>query len=1248
MKTPQPAFRRTLIAAVLVALAAIHASAQTFWIGSAGDNDWNNALNWDLGVPAEGTNAIVGPGNVVNYNAPMTAPGFGMLELSSAQLNVNAAGFVVDGLDAAIRLTSTTTGNNFPTNGLYVGNGGVVSVPNGNLVLTNNSVVSLATGGSLTINGTLQIGGVSGNNDLRVCVTNTGGVLSALATTLNPNNAAGANQANLGAALYILGGTNDLGNVTIRRAPAAGTQSNDALGRQGVVVSNGLVRTASLDVGGPNGNSWLSMLVAGGTVTNSGDFTVRTTGTANRGSRYFQVGGLFVSTGPSVRLRGQTAQNGLVTYSITGGTNLVNGFVLADATDTIGTVNFTNAAKIYLGSGGMTMEGSLTATNVILNNGGIFGATENWSGTVPITLNGGTIETADLNGAARDITLAGGLRGSGALIKTGGGKLTLDAPSSYSGNTLVNAGTLALGATGDVASSPQIIVASGATLDVSAVVGFTLGSSRTLGGEGTVVGDVAVAGGAIINPGSVAGTLTLANSLTQTGDAINHFDLPAAPGSGNDLLIVNGDLNISGLNTIEIVGGGAPGSVHTLIQYGGNFSGSLANFALSGANGVLSNNPTTKTITLIVQSSVRSPTEVVWLGNPSVNDWDTVNRTNWLNVGTGLLDFFVAGDNALFDNRGAANPNVNLIGNNAPGSLTVGASANYLLGGNGVISGTTGLTKTNTGTLTITNLNSYSGVTLFGGGVVEAATLANGGNPSSIGAASSDAANLVFDGGALRYTGASVGIDRGATFNSGGGIIDVADADATLTGGGALGGAGGFTKSGAGTLVLPNANAYAGGTVVSNGTLRVNVPGAAGGGAVTLAGGTLLLGMATDNDLANPIAVNAPSSLVMAGSNNRVNGAVSGDQLLNLTVNSGLVLTFNGNLTNYSGTFALGSSAGTFRLNSGGGNATFGFPNATIDLGDGTAALQARNPGTMAVGALRGGVGTFVRGPGSADGTVTWEIGSSTNEPSTTFDGTITDATATRLAAVHKIGPGTLRLTGNNSYSGATIVSEGTLQVDGSLGVTTVSVAGGTLSGIGAIAGAVDVQFGGALSPGASIGTLTVSSLTLQSGSTTVMEINKPASTNDNIIGLASVFFGGTLVISNESGALAAGDSFKLFDAVPGSYAGAFEAILPESPGNGLRWDTSDLTVDGTLKVTSSGARIDSLAFDGHSLTVSGSGGVALAEYQVLVSTNVAAALSAWSTNATHQFDGAGNFSFITPVDPALPRLFYLIQFQTP
>jgi hypothetical protein len=62
--------------------------------------------------------------------------------------------------------------------------------------------------------------------------------------------------------------------------------------------------------------------------------------------------------------------------------------------------------------------------------------------------------------------------------------------------------------------------------------------------------------------------------------------------------------------------------------------------------------------------------------------------------------------------------------------------------------------------------------------------------------------------------------------------------------------------------------------------------------------------------------------------------------------------------------------------------------------------------------------------------------------------------------------------------------------------------------------------------------------------------------------GLASIQYGGTLNLGTLP-ALNAGDSFKVFDAL--AYTGAFNAIVPATPGPGLVWDTSQLTVSGTL-----------------------------------------------------------------------------------
>jgi autotransporter-associated beta strand protein len=150
-----------------------------------------------------------------------------------------------------------------------------------------------------------------------------------------------------------------------------------------------------------------------------------------------------------------------------------------------------------------------------------------------------------------------------------------------------------------------------------------------------------------------------------------------------------------------------------------------------------------------------------------------------------------------------------------------------------------------------------------------------------------------------------------------------------------------------------------------------------------------------------------------------------------------------------------------------------------------------------------------------------------------------------------KIGAGTFNMNGANTYTGLTLVSAG------------------TLGGNGSFAGPVAVASGATLSPGSGLGNLTVTgSLTLSNGSTTFIELDKSAATNDTLSGMSSVTYGGTLSLSNLAGTLAAGDSFKIFTA--SSYNGAFTALTPATPGAGLAWDTTQLTLSGTLGILSS------------------------------------------------------------------------------
>jgi fibronectin-binding autotransporter adhesin len=387
------------------------------------------------------------------------------------------------------------------------------------------------------------------------------------------------------------------------------------------------------------------------------------------------------------------------------------------------------------------------------------------------------------------------------------------------------------------------------------------------------------------------------------------------------------------------------------------------------------------------------------------------------------------------------------------------------------------LTKIGTGTLTLTRINTYTGITTINAGVLSISQDANLGTPRGTPVGN----QLTFNGGTLQATASfALNPNRGVTLLAGGGTIGVTGAN-VLTYGGVIIGSGSLTKSDAGTLFLSGANTYTGATTVNSGVLQAGSKDALSAGSA--------------------FTVNTGAELDLNGFNNTV-GSLSGSGLVSNTGGIGAAssATLSVGADNTSTTFS-----GTLRD----GVSTLPLTLALNKVGTGTLTLTGANTyrggtnlngGTLAVnrdanlgfGALSFNGGTLEAltvGGGIVSGkAITLNAGGGTfladAGTGSTLNGTITG-----VGAWTKTGPGPLILSGANAYTGTTTVIGGSLIVDGSIAsAQTLVNTGGLLGGHGSLGG--NLVNSGIVSPGDSQGTLTVNhNYTQNAGGTLRIEV---------------------------------------------------------------------------------------------------------------------------------------------------------------
>jgi 1,4-alpha-glucan branching enzyme len=336
------------------------------------------------------------------------------------------------------------------------------------------------------------------------------------------------------------------------------------------------------------------------------------------------------------------------------------------------------------------------------------------------------------------------------------------------------------------------------------------------------------------------------------------------------------------------------------------------------------------------------------------------------------------------------------------------------------------------------------------------------------------------------------------------GSMNIEEGTVLIVGGAVALGTGNLTLNSGATLITTNSasiTASPGATLTLNGgTLRAANPGVAG---------TFI-----DQDFVITLGPSGGTfSQAMAGVLNIVQTGTTINGPGNLTKDGGGVLAIAGTC-NYGGSTVI--TDGEIRIRS--------SPNR-LPI---TTAVTVTSPGILNLNGVAQRIGSL-----SGNGTVgiagaasqTLTVGDTT---SCAFGGLIADlanagagggtAGTGRLA---KTGAGTLSLTGANTYSGGTIITNGTLLVSNTTGSATgpgpiTVLAAGTLSGPGSVAGAVTNY--GTLSPGASPGSLTTSNQAWAGGGSYLWEINDAAAGAGTNPGWDHLAINGTLTISATPG----------------------------------------------------------------------------------------------------------------------------------
>jgi autotransporter-associated beta strand protein len=888
----------------------------------------------------------------------------------------------------------------------------------------------------------------------------------------------------------------------------------------------------------------------------------------------------------------------------------------------IGPVNL-NSGTIQLNNGSSLGSGTLTIQ----------------SGTVINNYNAGNYLTLANplvvpTGSTGNINLGDSINLTGAL--TGGGTLNLTVQNGGATDQFKGVGSAFTGTLNLLGSGGMLFVANGGAFSGFNNALTTINAPVTLGFHDNSGGNTYYFGGLAGNNSAAAfygeyggaptmqvGALNLNTTFAgQFQTSVNLVKL------GTGTLTLTGNSTHTGTTTVSSGG----------LQVNGSFSSSpvtVASGATLGGNGILGNGVT-------IQTGGRvSP-------GPGGGSTGTLIISNNLTLNSATLNFDLssspagANDAILIQNSaltmsGLQTYNFNLVNN------ALGAGTYNLIGGASVSTANGVSFANNLPTNTRQNFSLQtpsSGVQLVvtgnAGSLVWQGT--NGGNwdlAATVNWLNGAAADKFYNLDQVRFDDSStngnvsiIGVVQPGT------VLVTNNLLAYTIGNGVLGGLASLTKSGTGTLTLNASNSFTGGTLVNGGTLQlVNNYYAGGFGPITLNGGTLFLNGVGTGATISSLGANTLQTYGQpyAGFN------LQGSGVLNLTIGAGGVFSPGGDWSGFSGTINFTTGNGLREMAS-----IFGSTNAVWNLGSAGDIYNQNGGATIYFGALFGGAGAGLSGATTAAASLTTYVIGGINTNSA-FDGIISDGGAAATALVFN-GPGSLTLTGNNSFSGGATVNAGSLIINNTAGSGTgsgsVSIGtGATLGGNGTIGGQVSFAAGATLAPGSNgSGTLAIANdLGLNNASILQFQLG---TFSDQVSVTGDLTLGGTLNISAAAGF--GPGTYTLFT-YGGSLSVGSLTIGTVPAGYTCKIDTSNQGVVNLI-VSLPQFGFGGISANAGGVVLSGSGGATNGTYYLLASTNIALPFANWTRVATNQFDASGNFFFTNSFGTNTPQNFYRLQ----